>query len=103
MIINEKINAYDNAAIEILRIIEAQRNLIIKCQDSWDKSFQEGVGKMFEIIPGLADVSSQLEELEININGAKMTLEDFIFEQNEMEYNLAVQFKSKLMELLNKY
>lgn len=86
-----------------MRIIEAQRNLITKCQDSWNKSLQEGVGKMCEILPGLEDVPSQLEELEISINGAKKTLEDLIFEQNEMEYNLAVQFKSKLMELLNKY
>lgn len=58
---------------------------------------------MCGILPGLEDFPSQLEELEISINGAKMTLEDLIFEQNEMEYNLAVQYKSKLMELLNKY
>lgn len=103
IIINEKINDYDNSAIEILRIIEAQRTIIIKCQDSWNKCFQEGVDKMYEILPGVADAPSQLKELEIEINGAKMILENLIIEQNEMEHHLAIQFKSKLMELLNKY
>ena len=102
IIINEKINTYDNSAIEILRIIEAQRNLVIKCQDSWNKVLQEGMEKMCELIP-VADISSLLEELEININGAKIIFEGLIFDQTEMEYSLAIQFKSKLMELLNKY
>ena len=103
IIINEKINAYDNSAIEILRIIEAQRNLVIKCQDSWKKVLQEGMEKMCELIPGVADISSLLEELEISIKKAKIIFEDLIFDQNEIDYSLAIQFKSKLMELLNKY
>lgn len=103
IIINDKINAYDNLAIDILRIIEAQRNLVTKCQDSWNHFFQEGVKKMCELIPGVEDISLQLEELEINITKATVIFEDLIFDQNEIEYSLAIQFKSKLMELLNKY
>ena len=84
-------------------MIEAQRNIITGCQDVWDKLVQEGLSKISETIPELVNVSSQLTELEINLNEAKEAFEDLMNKQNEVEYNLAIKYNSKLMELLNKY
>lgn len=103
IIINEKINTFDNSAIEILRIIESKRTSITKCKDSWDKVLQEGSMKMREIIPGLTSVLSNLEKAESSIIRAKIIFEDCVIEQNENEYSMALQYKSKLIELLNKY
>jgi hypothetical protein len=103
IIINEKINIYDNSAIEILRIIEAQKNLISKCTDYWNKFLENGVVKMCEIIPGAVTVPSHLEVVEASLRGIKNTFESLIIEKNNFEHSQALQCNEKLMELLNKY
>ena len=103
IIIDEKINTFDNSAIEILRIIEAQKNLVTKCTDFWNKFLEDGVMKMCEIIPGAVTIPSQLEAAEANLMDAKIIFEGLVIEKRTHEYSLALKCKEKLMELLNKY
>ncbi len=102
-IMDDQINIFDNSAINILRIIETQRNLIVKCQQYWDQNLTEGTRRTSETLPGILEVSPVLTTLKSKLNAAREFLNNFIIEKNDNDKSISLQYRAKLIEMLNKY
>lgn len=102
-IIDKKINEFDNMAIEILRIIELQRNLVTRCKHAWDKLLDDASKDINEIIPGAHGTALVLESVLKQLKETKILIIQYSERQEEENHAVSLQYKAKLTELLNKY
>ena len=98
-----KINEFDNMAIEILRIIEIQNNLVMKCKKGWEKLLEDASKDICDIIPGVYGISLVLESTLNQVKEIKKYITQYSDQQEKENYALALKYKAKLTELLNKY
>lgn len=102
-IIDKAINGFDDSAIKILRVVESQRHLVNKCKQLWDQYMVEGSQKLSETLPGISEISPLLTATKSNLNSIRDSIFNLIMEKSENEKYISLQYKSKLIELLNKY
>ena len=102
-IINDKINSLDNSAIEVLRVIESQKKLAAHITDIWNISIESGAEKMISLIPAMADISENLNSLNSDLKKSKEMIRDAYEKQKNIQESKNISFKSKLIDLLNKY
>ena len=103
LVIDTKINEFDNMAIEILRIIELQRSLVTKCRQTWDKLLEDASRDINEIIPSVKRTPLMLESGLKQLLDIKKIMIQYSDQQENENYALAIHYKAKLTELLNKY
>lgn len=102
-IINDKINSLDNSAIEVLRVIESQKKLAAHIADIWSDSIKSGSGKMITIIPNMVDISKNLDLIRNDLNEMMTKISIITENQRNNQESNNISFKSKLIDLLNKY
>lgn len=102
-VIDNEINEFDNMAIDILRIIELQRNLVAKSQRIWDKLLDDASKYINEIIPSAYGTAEILESVLKQLKETKILIIKYFEKREEEKYALSLQYKAKLTELLNKY
>lgn len=90
-------------AIDILRIIELQRNLVTKCKYAWDKLLDDASKYINEMIPGAHGTTLILESVLKQLKIIKPLITQYSEQQEKENYALSLQYKAKLTELLNKY
>jgi hypothetical protein len=102
-LIDSIINIHDNAAIEILRIIETQKKLMTKWDVIWLNLITEGSKKIENIMPEITEIHSRMDFFESSLTELQNTFINSIDEQETYNSSRAMQQKLKLSELLNKY
>ena len=102
-IIDDEINLLDNSAIQILRTIESQKILVVKSQNLWDELINEGVSKTVEILPGIQEIPEQIKTATSKLNELEDLLLILVQDCLKNEKSIALQYRAKLAELLNKY
>ena len=89
--------------MDILRIIELQKKIVSKCKTTWENLINSGLSKMDYAIPGVTGLPEKIELLSIKL---RENHDDFLNYIDFIENNylsIAQCYKSKLLDLLNKY
>lgn len=102
-VIETKINEFDNMAIEILKHIEIQRNLVLKGKNLWGKLLEDASKELLNLIPGVFEISLVLENALKQFKELNQFILKYYEEQQNNRRVLALHYNSKLIELLNKY
>lgn len=90
-------------AIEILRIIEIQKNMAARCKKAWEKLLEDAARDVSDIIPGAQKTTFVLDITLNQLKEIKTFIKQYADQQDKENYDLALQYRAKLTELLNKY
>lgn len=103
LVIEAKINEFDNMAIEILRRIEIQRNLVSKGKHIWENLLEDASKHLIDLIPGILEIPLVIENILKQLKELNQFILKYYEKQSKDRCIQALHYKTKLIGLLNKY
>lgn len=95
------INRLDNSAVEVLRIIEQQRSINIKCQLVWDEFVQKCLVSLNDLLPSMKNITSIVENIYDKQTSLIDKYNNFIEMQEKFILKNSVEQRNRLNNLIN--